>query len=351
MKKSLYILLGLLLVFGMVLSACDANAPEPTVEDAGREEETEEPEDLVSVGVFVSDSFGDRAFFDIALGGIEQVETELGLPVNKYEGKLDNDNFVTLLTQAASTDDLVFVLGFEAIDAMLEAAQKNPDTLYVFVDAVLGSPYVVSLGYKDHEGSFLAGALGGLLTERTDVQYINEEKVIGYVGGVDSPVMQRALWGYEQGMNYVSDGTVEYIFVGSWTDPAKGKEANYALIEKGSDINFQYAGLTGEGGFNAANEGAEMWVIGGGFDQRWLAPDNTIASVMKAVDVTIFELTKMYLEGNLEKGTDFNWGVAERGVYLVMSEDLVPADIVEQVNAIQEQIAEGEIEVTEFREE
>jgi basic membrane protein A len=335
MRKSYWSIIGLLLLVGILASACAA----PAAQD-----ETE------TVGVFVSDSFGDRAFFDIALGGIEQIENELGVTVNKYEGKLDNDNFTTLLTQAASTDDLVFVLGFEAIDAMLEAAAKNPDTLYVFVDAVLGSPDVVSLGYKDHEGAFLAGALGGLLTTRTEVQFINEDKVIGYVGGVDSPVMQRALWGYEQGLKYtLPDGAVEHIFVGSWVDPAKGKEANLALIEKGSDINFAYAGLTGEGGFNAAKEGAPMWVIGGGFDQRWLAPDNTVASVMKAVDVTIYELTDMFLKGELEKGTDFNWGVAERGMYLVMSEDLVPADIVEQIGELQEKIASGEIVVTEFR--
>lgn len=323
----------------LVFSGCGDGAADP-----------DEGDDTVTVGVFVADSFGDRAFYDIALDGIKAIEEEFGVTVNKYEGKLDNDNFVTLLTQAARTDDLVFVLGFEAIDAMLDAASKNPDTLYVFLDDVLESPDVVSLGYKDHEGTFLAGVLGGLLTVETDVQYINEDKVIGYVGGVDSPVMQRALWGYEQGIKHVlPDGDVESIFVGSWVDPAKGKEATLALIEKGADINFAYAGLSGEGVFNAANEGAETWVIGGGFDQRWLSPDYTIASVMKAVDVSIYELTGMFLKGELEKGTDFYWGVAERGVYLVMSEDLLPAEIVEKVNEIQEKVANGEITVSEFR--
>ncbi len=345
MKRKLFVLIGLLLVMGLFVSACGDGEADPVVDgDDPAAEET------LTVGVFVSDSFGDRAFFDIALDGITAIEEGFGATVNKYEGKLDSDNFVTLLTQAANTDDLVFVLGFEAIDAMLDAAAKNPDTIYVFVDAVLGSPDVVSLGYKDHEGSFLAGVLGGLLTARADVEYINDDLVIGYVGGVDSPVMQRALWGYEQGITYAQpDGMVEYIFVGSWVDPAKGKEATLALIEKGSDINFAYAGLTGEGVFSAANEGAETWVIGGGFDQRWLSPDNTIASVMKAVDVTIYELTDMFIKGELEKGMEFNWGVAERGVYLVMSEDLVPADIIEQVNDIQEKVASGEITVTEFR--
>lgn len=343
MKKLVSPLLVLFLLLTTLLTACST----PAAEEAAVEET--EP---VTVGVFVADSFGDRAFYDIALDGITMIEEEFGAVTHKYEGKLDNENFITLLTNAGKTDDIVFVLGFEAIDAMLQVAPQNPDTIYVFVDGVLDSPDVVSLGYKDHEGAFLAGALAGLLTTQTDTKFINEDKVIGYIGGVDSPVMQRALWGYEQGLKYaLPDGAVEYIFVGSWVDPAKGKEANLALMEKGSDINFQYAGLTGEGGFNAAKEGAEMWVIGGGFDQRWLAPDNTIASVMKACDVTIRDLTEMYINGELEKGMTFNWGVKERGVWLVMSEDLVPAETVATVNEYQDKIASGEIEVTEFRPE
>lgn len=351
MTKRLFHIIGLILIFSVVLSACAQPTPPPTAQPAASEAPTEQ-KPPVTVGVFVGDSFGDRAFYDIALNGLTLIENEFGATTHKYEGKLDSANFVTLLDSAAKVDDLIFVLGFEAIDATLEAAAKNPDVLYVFIDAVLDSQDVVSLGYKDHEGSFLAGALAGQLTTRTDVKFINPEKVIGYLGGVDSPVMQRALWGYEQGMAYVApDGKVEHVFVGSWTDPAKGKEGNLALIEKGSDINFQYAGLSGEGGFNAAKEGAEMWVIGGGFDQRWLAPDNTIASVVKAVDMSIRNLTAMFLKGELKKGMQFNNGVKEREIYLVMSEDLVPADIVAKVNEYQDKIASGEIVVTEFRQE
>ncbi len=348
MKKQFLSLVGLMVVLTLVLSACGTKATTtPAAPAAAAVEPTKKP---ITVGVFVADSFGDRAFYDIALGGITSIEKDFGAVAHKYEGKLDTQNYTTLLTGAAKTDDLVFVLGFEAIDAMLDVAKKNPNTLYIYLDGVLDSKDVVSLGYKDHEGSFLAGALGGLLTSRTDVKFINADKVIGYVGGMDSPVMQRALWGYEQGMKYTSpDGKVESIMVGSWVDPAKGKEATLALMQKGADINFMYAGLSGEGGFNAAKEGAKTWIIGGGFDQRWLAPDNTIASVMKACDVSIHDLTGMFLKGQLKKGDSFNWGVKEKGVYLVMSEDLVPADIIKTVNGLQEKVASGEIVVTEFR--
>lgn len=322
----------------------------PALLFAGGEQETAASEAEISVGVFVADSFGDRAFYDIALDGIKAVADTYDVETKQYEGRLEPDNFEPILTSAGKNNDLVFVLGFEAIDAMLKVASRVPDSIYVFLDSLIDSEDVVSLAYKDHEGTFVAGALAGLLTQRTEVKYINSDKVIGYVGGVDSPVMQRALWGYEQGLKYVApDAEVEAIFVGSWVDPAKGKEANLALIEKGSDINFQYAGLSGEGGFNAAKDGAEMWVIGGGYDQRWLAPDHTIASVMKGVDTSMVHLTDMFLKGELEKGQKMTWGVKERGIYLTMSEDLLPADLIKEVEAIQEKIEKGEITVTEFR--
>ncbi len=317
---------------------------------AGGKQETAQASKGASVGVFVANSFGDKAFYDIALDGIKTIAKQFSVSTNQYEGRLEPNNFEAILSSAGKSNKLVFVLGFEAIDAMLKVAPRYPETMYVFLDSLVDSADVVSLAYKDHEGTFVAGCLAGLLTQRAGVKYVNDKKLIGYIGGVDSPVMQRALWGYEQGLTHVApDAKVEAIFVGSWVDPAKGKEANLALIEKGSDINFQYAGLSGEGGFSAAKEGAPMWVIGGGYDQRWLAPDNTIASVMKGVNTSMVYLTDLFLKGKLKKGEKFIWGVKEKGVYLTMSKDLVPADIVSRVEDIQKQIGDGTIQVTEFR--
>lgn len=318
---------------------------------AGGAKETTAQESGISVGVFVADSFGDRAFYDIALDGLKAVETSHPeIETNRYEGRLDADTFDPLMIAAAKNNDLVFILGFEIIDSMLKIAPMYPNTTFVFLDSIIDSEDVVSLAYKDHEGTFLAGALAGRLTKQTNVKYINEDEVIGFVGGVDSPVMQRALWGYEQGLFHaLPSGKVEAIFVGSWVDPAKGKEANLALLEKGSDINFQYAGLSGEGGFNAAKEGYEMWVIGGGYDQRWLAPDNTIASVVKGVDTSILALTEKFINGELSKGQKMSWGVKEKGIYLTMSEDLIPSELVQEIVELQNQVADGVITVSEFR--
>jgi len=242
----------------------------------------------------------------------------------------------------------VFVLGFEAIDAMFAAAAENPETLFVFIDAPLESEDLSALAYKDHEGCFVAGALAASLTVDTSFENINDEKVIGFVGGVDAPVIRKCESGYIQGAAYIDpEVVVETIFVGSFVDPAKGKEANLALIDKGSDINYQYSGLSGEGGFNAAKEGSPLYVIGAGFDQSWMAPDQTIGSMLKRVDLSIEYLTGLFVNGELGKGEVFFWGIAEDGVPFVFSEDIVPAEIVENVSQIQEQIKSGEIVVEE----
>lgn len=363
MKERKVVLL-LFLIAALLLVACSPQAAAPTADDGEPEEgapapeddtagsesgaESDEPsaEEAVSVGVFVDNAFGDRAFFDIALDGITLIEENYGVTTNQYEGRLQPDNFIPILTDAANNNELVFVLGFEAIDAMLTIAEQHPETTFVFLDAPIDSPAVASLAYKDQEGCFVAGALAAALTSRDDVANINAEKVVGFVGGVDAPVIQRCLAGYQQGAAHVDpEVTVENIFVGSFVDPAKGKEANLTLVDLGSDINYQYAGLSGEGGFNAAKEGTPLYVIGAGFDQRWLAPDQTVGSMLKRVDLSIDYLTQLYLDGELEKGETFFWGLAEGGVPFTFSEDIVPADVVSEVRAIEEQITAGEIVV------
>lgn len=327
-------------------AATESSGAQPTA-PAAEEEQPAEAEPL-KVGLFVDNAFGDRAFFDIALEGIPLIEEKYNAEVTRYEGRLQPDNFVPILTDAATNNELVFVLGFEAIDAMFSVAQSHPDTTFAFIDAALGSPEVVSLAYKDQEGCFVAGALAALLTSRTDVANINPEKVIGFVGGVDAPVIQRCLSGYTQGAQYADpEVTVETIFVGSFVDPTKGKEANLALVDLGSDINYQYAGLSGEGGFNAAKEGAPLYTIGAGFDQRWLAPDQTIGSMLKRVDLSIEYLTGLYVSGELQKGQDYFWGLKEGGVPFTFSEDLVPEDVVAAAKEAEQKITAGEITVEE----
>ena len=301
------------------------------------------------VGIFVADSFGDRAFFDIALGGKDLVEKEHGATVQTYEGRLQADKFFRQLSDAGRANDFVFVLGFEAIDAMMQAAEANDKAHFIFIDAALGSTEASSVGYRDSEGCYLVGALAARLTV-SDLPLANPEKVIGFVGGVDSPVIRDCEAGYKQGAAAIdSETVVQTGWVGSWTDPAKGKLVNQSLNQDGSDINYQYAGLSGEGGFDNVRNGTAGYALGAGFDQSTLAPGYVPGSMLKRVDQTILRVTSGILNGSLNKGFTETEGVAENGLAVVYDDKLVPADVKEQVEALAKGIASGEIKVESAR--
>jgi basic membrane protein A len=302
--------------------------------------------DEPKVGIFVADSFGDRAFFDIALGGKELVEKKFGATVQTYEGRLQADKFFRQLSDAGRANDFVFVLGFEAIDAMTQAAESNDKAHFIFIDAALGSETSSSVGYRDSEGCYLAGALAARMTV-SDLPMANPQKVVGFVGGVDSPVIRDCESGYKQGATAIDAETeVRTVWVGSWGDPAKGKIVNQSLNQDGSDINYQYAGLSGEGGFDNVRGGAAGYVLGAGFDQSTLAPGFVPGSMLKRVDRTIERITGQILEGKLKRGFTETEGVAEGSLSLVYDEKLVPADVREQVEDFAKRIASGEIKVT-----
>lgn len=301
------------------------------------------------VGIFVADSFGDRAFFDIALGGKELVEKEYGATVQTYEGRLQADKFFRQLSDAGRANDFVFVLGFEAIDAMMQAAEANENAHFIFIDAALDSPVVSSVGYRDSEGCYLVGALAARLTV-SDLPMINPEKVVGFVGGVDSPVIRDCEAGYKQGAAAIDPETVVKTgWVGSWADPAKGKVVNQSLNQDGSDINYQYAGLSGEGGFDNVRGGTAGYSLGAGFDQSGLAPGFVPGSMLKRVDQTIQRITGGLKDGKLTKGFTETEGVAEGGLAVVYDDKLVPADVREQVETLAKGIASGEIKVESAR--
>ncbi len=297
------------------------------------------------VGIFVADSFGDRAFFDIALGGKELVEQNYGATVSTYEGRLQADKFFRQLSDAGRANDFVFVLGFEAIDAMLEAAEANTDAHFIFIDSKLDDSAVSSVGYRDSEGCFLVGALAGRVTT-SGIAGANPDKVIGFVGGVDAPVIRDCQAGYEQGAAAVDpEIRVVSAYVGSFTDPAKGKAINQSLNQEGSDINYQYAGLSGEGGFDNVRGGGAGFALGAGFDQSWLAPGYVPGSMLKNVDLTIDHVTRDLISGALAKGFQTSEGIKEGGLAVVSDPTLVSDEVRAEIDALAAQISSGEIEV------
>lgn len=332
----------------LTLTACGGAEPTSTTEtEAASEtsaaaETTESTESEAAagprVGIFVDNAFGDGDFFDQAAKAEAQLVEQFGATVTTYEGQLQAQNFEPLLQDAGENNDLVFVLGFEAIDAMLTAAPDNPDATYVFIDAAIDSPDVASAEFRTAEGCFMAGALA------STVNQANGSSVAGFIGGVDAPVIKNCENGYTQGVAAVDAAqTVDPKYAGSFVDPAKGSEIAIAQKNAGAFAVFAYAGLTGAGAFDAAKSGEEIAPIGVVADKSDLAPGKSPGSLEMGVDAVILETTASYTAGTLEKGTTSSYGFDNGGWNMVYNADLVTADQVAALDALEAKLVSGEI--------
>jgi basic membrane protein A len=304
-------------------------------------------QDELRVGIFVDNVFGDRDFFDQAGKGKPVLEQKFGAKVTTYEGQLQAQNFEPLLNDAGAANQLVFVLGFEAIDALKKAAAANPDTTYVFVDAPVDDPNVVSAVFRTAEGCFMAGALAGAFTDSAAPGVKPAQPQVGFVGGVDAPVVRNCLTGFQQGATKVKpDVRVLSQYVGSFVDPAKGKEINISMVERNADVTFQYAGLSGEGAFDAAKSGQDLYVIGVVADKSYLAPGKVPGSLLMGVDKVIEVATAKYRDKTLRKGEQLDFGFDNGGWDMVYDDRLVGAETRAKLDAIEAGLADRSITVT-----
>jgi basic membrane protein A and related proteins len=321
----------------LTVSACGGAAP-----TAAPSSSSAAPSGL-SIGIFVDDAFGDGDFFDQASAAEEPLRTSLGAKVTTYEGRLQAQNFEPLLQDAANANKLVFVLGFEAIDALKKVAKDNPGTTFVFVDGVVDGGDVVSAQFRTAEGCFMAGALAAV-TQKDGKQ----PSATGFIGGVDAPVVQRCRAGFEQGVRkFAPDMKVRAQFVGSFTDPAKGKEIALALADQGAYAVFSYAGLSGAGGFDAAKAGAAIAPIGVVADKSGLAPGKVPGSLTMGVDKIMMSLAESFRGGGLKKGTSSAFGLSDGGWKMVYDDELVDEKTRAELDAVQKQIVDGALKVTD----
>lgn len=243
--------------------------------------------------------------------------------------------------------DLIFVMGWELVDALQKSNKAHPDQKFVFVDGVLESPTMTYIDFVEEEGSFLVGALAGLMTSEK-VEGFDSSSEVGFVGGRDIPVIRNFLTGMEQGVSHVTnDVSVNSVFAGTFDDPAKGSELAMALYGQDIDLLYQAAGPTGEGVLQAARA-AKKYAIGVDVDQCPTAPGAMLASMLKRADIAVYDLIKGEVEGNPVKPGAYDYGVKSGGVELKICDELkdrVPADVEAKLEEIRKGIADGTIAV------
>lgn len=303
----------------------------------------------IKVGmVFDIGGLGDKSFNDSAYRGLMKAKAELGVAVQYIEPGDGSDRESALRQRAAKGDDLVIGVGYIFSDDITNLAKEFPKTKFACVDYNLPEGVgkipdnLVGLRFREHEGSFLVGAIAGRVTK---------SKKVGFVGGMQIPLIRKFEAGYTAGVKQVCpDCEVLAAYAGTepkaFSDPTKGKELALTQYGRGADIIYHASGKTGDGVFNAAKEQNKL-VIGVDSDQFHVAPCCVLTSMIKNVDVAVYEAIKQAAAGQLAGG-ERELGLKESGVgfvYDANNQDKIPAAVVEEVKGLAKQIVDGTIQV------
>jgi basic membrane protein A len=284
--------------------------------------------------------------------GLKKAESELGVKVKLIDtGNRALDYEEQFGNVAKSGEyDLVFVMGWELVDALQKTSAQYPDTRFVFIDGVLDSKTISYANFAQNQGSFLVGVLGAAMAEKgSAVEGLGDGKAIGFVGGRDIPVIRDFLAGYEQGAKYGSpDVRVDAVFAGTFDDPAKGSELTMALYGQGSDMVYNVAGPTGEGVLQAS-AAAGKFSFGVDIDQCPVAPGHVMASMLKHADVAVYSLIKDVVDGKgVAPGATYTYDLKSGGVELLYCPDVaakIPDEVKAKVEAAKADIVSGKITV------
>jgi basic membrane protein A len=339
--RKLFLLIGLLLAAHVAMVAM---APGPKVETAG---------DGPTVGiVFDVGGRGDKSFNDGAYLGATRAEEELGARVRFIEPGEGSDREAGLRLLAAEGADLVIGVGFIFTDDLTLLAREYPNVRFAGVDYALQTdsagnvipppPNLSALKFREEEGSFLVGALAALA---------GGSKKVGFIGGMDIPLIHKFEAGYRAGVEYVCpDCEVLVSYAGvtpeAFRNPAKGKELALSQYARGVNVIFHASGSTGLGVFEAARQAGKL-AIGVDADQWAEAPGHVLTSMVKGVDAAVYDAIARVKNGTFTGGIR-SFGLAEGGVGYVYDEHnraLIPPAVRQRVEQIRRDIIAGKIQV------
>ena len=247
--------------------------------------------------------------------------------------------------------DLIIGVGFAQAPIMEVVAKDYPNLHFAIIDGVSELPNVASLVFKEHEGSYLIGIIAAKTTKTN---------VLGFVGGMDIPLIHRFEKGYEEGAKAVNPNIqIVQNYVGvtdaAWNNPGKGKELSLAQISKGADVIFTAAGNSGLGAFDAVEQAgknngrATHFVIGVDSDQNMVKPGFVLTSMVKRVDNAVYDIVELVVERKFQAGFHV-FGLESDGVGYAMDQynkDLVSPEAIQAAEEAKQKIIAGQIKVTD----
>lgn len=287
----------------------------------------------------------DKSFNEAAYNGAEKFKKETGIAYRDFEPTGDTQGEQAIRNFASRGFNPVVAVSFAWTSAIEKVAAEFPDTKFIIVDAVVDKPNVRSVVYKEEEGSFLVGVLAGLASKTGKV---------GFVGGMDIPLIRKFECGYEQGARSVkADVEVFQNMTGTtgaaWNDPVRGGELTKNQIDQGADVVYAAAGATGLGVLQTAADNKKL-SIGVDSNQNYLHPGSVLTSMVKRVDLAVYDA---YADTKADKFTGGvqALGVKEDGVAAAIDDNnkaLITPEMQAAVDKAKADIIAGTIKVHDY---
>lgn len=324
-KRAFLIFIGLIIgLAGMIGSAWAADFKAAIIYDLG--------------GKF------DRSFNEAAYKGAEMFRQETGIAYRDFEPTNEAQFEQALRRFARRGNDLVVAVGISYAVPMRNVAREFPDQRFVVIDARVEAPNVQAILFKEHEGSYLVGMLAAMSSK---------SGTIGFIGGMDIPLIRRFALGYREGAQSVTPGIkILENMVGTtgaaWNDPIKGGELARSQFSRGADVIFAAAGPTGLGVIQVARDEKRL-AIGVDSNQNHIQPGYVLTSMLKRVDLAVYRALMAALDGSWTSGVEV-LGLAENGVDYALDEHnaaLISKEMRAAVEAAKKAIISGRIVVSD----
>jgi len=287
----------------------------------------------------------DKSFNEGVSQGGEKFKTEAKIAVAEFEPANETQFEQAQRRFAQRGLDPIIAVGFSQAVALEKVAKEFPNTHFTLIDMVVKLPNVQSVTFKEHEGSFLVGMAAALASKTGKV---------GFVGGMDIPLIRRFQCGYEQGIKYAKPGAelianMTGTTPAAWNDPGRGAELAKGQFDRGVDVVYAAAGSTGVGVLQAAKDRGKL-AIGVDSNQDHLHPGTMLTSMVKRVDLAAYESFKAMQAGTWRPGIQ-TLGLKEGGVDWTIdqyNDKLITADMKAKVEAAKADIIAGKITVVDY---
>jgi basic membrane protein A len=302
---------------------------------------------------------GDKSVVDSSVAGAKKAIRDFGVVISYSQTSDPAEYENQVITGAEEGFDLVICATSQWLEFVEKHAPSYPNVNFGICDTTAKGDNVVSVVFAQNQGSFLAGAAAAMFTEMTEFTNVNNDPIIGWVGGVDIPVLRDFYIGYEQGARYINPNIrILQSFAGNWFDPLKGKELTTAMYEQGADIVMNVASATGNGVLESAKEN-NRYAIGVDVNQDNDQPGAVVTSMLKENGEGVYQIIKKALEektftGNESIYMDLAYGgvnLTDFSVFKNFCNDAQKAQvdkILARVDELKQDILSGKIVVSNY---